>query len=577
MSKTSDITSKKAALDSKTWLAAVIAICCTELLLNAISFVSSAEYSFSWKVSLARIVLMLAAFALYRIFRSKSALWTIPLDTRSSKQRALIVLVVAAMCLSIVPLSRISGQTEWLERGAVYEDGIAATQDGNQYNYLADSFLAGRVWLDLPVSDVLLNMENPYDTPLRQQLNSTVQDDIYWDYAFHDGRYYCYFGALPCLVTFVPYKALTGLDLRTDYVVVLFAWLALISGVCLLFQLARCYFKRMRLLAFLLAVFLWYGASGILEQAFLPRIYPIPILSSLFFSCAGFAVLVRARRHFDNDGTAPKSLLALGGLSIALTLGCRPQFVIAALLIVPLFWPQIKNRLFFSAKGLPNTLCIMVPFLLVALPVCWYNYARFESITDFGASYNLTGADMTSYSFDPAIIALRMIEYLFLPPCVTSAFPFIQAINQVPSLPAILWTNEPFYGGYFCFAPATLTVFALLSKRTREKLQDCGVFWLAFGMCVTAIIVLVVICYVSGVTMRYFADFSWLIIIPTTFILWTILDVDDSGPRRGFTSLFVLIGIPLYCWTFFGTARFGALVNSSPWLVNAAEAALRFM
>ena len=267
----------------------------------------------------------------------------------------------------------------------------------------------------------------------------------------------------------------------------------------------------------------------------------------------------------------------LGGLSIALTLGCRPQFVIAALLIVPLFWPQIKERLFFSFKGLPNTLCIIVPFLLVALPVCWYNYARFGSITDFGASYNLTGADMTSYSFDPAIIALHIIEYLFLPPCVMSAFPFIQAVNQIPSLPVALWTNEPFYGGFFCFTPAALAVFTLLSKRTREQMRSHGVLWLAIGMCTAAIIILVVICYVSGVTMRYFADFSWLIIIPATFTLWAVLDDKDSNSCRGFISLLVLASIPLYCWTFLGTARFGALTSSSPWLINAAEAILRFI
>lgn len=576
-SKTNGSTVKTAKLNPKSLLTAFIAACTIELILNAISFIGSADYSFSWKVSLTRIALILIIFALYRIFRSKSPLWTVLLDMHSSKQRALVILIVAVMCLSIASLSQISGQAEWLERGAVYEDGIAATQDGNQYNYLADSFLAGRLWLDLPVSDVLLSMENPYDTPLRQQLNSTVQDDIYWDYAFHDGRYYCYFGALPCLATFVPYKALTGLDLRTDHVVVLFAWLALVSGVCLLYQLAQCFFKRIRLLAFLLSIFLWYAASGILEQAFLPRIYPIPILSSLFFSCAGFAILVRARRRFDSGDTAPKRLLMLGGLSIALTLGCRPQFVIAALLIVPLFWPQIKERLFFSFKGLPNTLCIIVPFLLVALPVCWYNYARFGSITDFGASYNLTGADMTSYSFDPAIIALHIIEYLFLPPCVMSAFPFIQAVNQIPSLPVALWTNEPFYGGFFCFTPAALAVFTLLSKRTREQMRSHGVLWLAIGMCTVAIIILVVICYVSGVTMRYFADFSWLIIIPATFTLWAVLDDKDSNSCRGFISLLVLASIPLYCWTFLGTARFGALSSSSPWLINAAEAILRFI
>ena len=83
---------------------------------------------------------MLVAFALYCIFRYQSPLWAIELDLKTPRQRVLVICVIAAMCFSIVPLSQISGQAEWLERGAVYEDDIAATQDGNQYNHLADSF-----------------------------------------------------------------------------------------------------------------------------------------------------------------------------------------------------------------------------------------------------------------------------------------------------------------------------------------------------------------------------------------------------------------------------------------------------
>lgn len=173
---------------ARVWLSAVAAIVVVEALLNGISALGDADFSFSLKVSCARIVLMGGGFALFRVFRRDSRIWLVPLDFSRRSQRIAIVAVAAVLCVSLFGLGRISGQAEWLERGAVYEEGVQAVQDGNQYNHLADSFLEGKVELDLPQSNILLSMENPYDTPLRQQLNSAAHEPIYWDYAFLPGE-----------------------------------------------------------------------------------------------------------------------------------------------------------------------------------------------------------------------------------------------------------------------------------------------------------------------------------------------------------------------------------------------------
>ena len=43
-----------------------------------------------------------------------------------------------------------------------------------------------------------------------------------------------------------------------------------------------------------------------------------------------------------------------GAVSIALVMGCRPQLAIAVLFAFPIFWRQIREGLFFTAKGLKN-------------------------------------------------------------------------------------------------------------------------------------------------------------------------------------------------------------------------------
>lgn len=565
---------------ARIWLGAIAAIVIVEALLNWASLLDAADYSFSLKVSCARILVMIGGFSLYRAFRRDSLIWRVPLDFSRRSQRVAIIAIAAVLCASLFGLSRISGQAEWLDRGAVYEVGIQAVQDGNEYNHLADAFLAGKVELDLPQSDILLSMDNPYDTPLRQRLNAEAHEPIYWDYAFYQGKYYCYFGALPCLLTFVPYKAITGCDLRTDWAVVFFACAMMIAGIALLYQLARAYFKELSLGAFLVGVAFLYCSSGVLEQVFLPRIYPIPILSALFFCFAGLAVLLRVKRRFLEDAPVSKSLLALGAFFVACTLGCRPQYVLTAVLIVAIFWPEIRARRFFSRAGLGNTLAVIVPFLVVAVPVCLYNQVRFGSPFDFGASYNLTGADMTAYAFDPPAIAARSLEYLFLPPVIQGDYPFLHAVDDVVGLPAVMWTNEPVFGGFFTFAPAALAAFALFGARTRRALKSRG----ALGVCATsailAVVVLVVAGSVSGVTMRYFADFAWLIILPATMAIWNVMaDERAQGGVRssGWLAALVLAGLPLYCWTFLATSRFGSIADASPAIYNGIEALLRFL
>lgn len=562
------------------WVRAFFVALAIEALLNWASLFACADYSFSLKVTCLRVALMLGMFALYRVFRKDSRIWRVSLDLSRRPQFIAVCILIALMSAFLLGLSRISGQAEWLERGAVYEEGIQAVQDGNQYDYLADAFLAGGVELDLPRSDILLSMDNPYDTLLRQQLNAEAHEPIYWDYAFYQGKYYCYFGALPCLLAFVPYKAITGCDLRTDWAVVFFACAMLISGAALLYQLARTYYRDLSFGAFLVGVAFLFCSGGVLEQVFLPRIYSIPILAALFFSFAGLAVLLRAKRQFLEGAPASKPLLAFGALLVACTLGCRPQYVLAAALIVAIFLPEIRARQFFSRASLGNTLAVIVPFLIVAAPVCLYNQVRFGSPFDFGAAYNLTGADMTSYEFDPLAIAARSFEYLFLPPMIQGEYPFLYAVDSVACLPAVMWTNEPVFGGFFAFAPAGFAVFALFRSRTRSSFGTRGTSCICLTCVALAAIALMIVSYVSGVTMRYFADFAWLIIIPATMVIWSLMaDERAQGDVRvsGWLAALVLIGFPLYCWTFLAAPRFGAIVGASPSLYYGVEALFRFL
>ena len=526
-------------------------------------------------LSKVRIVAMLAIWIAYRLFRPSSRIWVTRLDDLGSKGRAGLIGIFAALCVAVCAFSQLSGQAAWLEQGAAYNEGIEAIQDGNQYNHLADALLSGSVSLDLPVPDLLKEMENPYDPAERARLNAEQHDTVYWDYAYYDGQYYCYFGVVPCLLTFLPFKLITGMNLRTDIVVMLFSCLVMAAAAGLLINLKRTYFKDLSLGSFIVGLILLGLSNGVLEQAFLPRIYPIPILSALFFALTGISFWLAAKRSFDQTGKRSCCLI-VGSFCAALALGCRPQFVLTALLAFPIFWDEIKRRDFFSLRGLPNTLMVILPFIAIAIPIGLYNYARFGSFTDFGASYNLTGGDMTSYQFVPEKIAVQFLEYLFLPLQLIDTFPFICMINDTQlaqSFPLLL-TAEPFYAGFMFLTPATFALLAIAAKRVRQTLADKHLLILfAFALAIAAVNI-VVASYVSGTNMRYFADFAWFILIVAVLTIWSIEEATASRRILAFIAFLAVGGLVLYGWTFLGTARFGALYYECPTLYNALQAAV---
>lgn len=470
---------------------------------------------------------------------------------------AVIIVLALLACAFVVDLG---GQKSWNAAGAHYEPTIGHTQDGGQYAHLADSIIAGRASLDLPVSEALRAMENPYDTQTRLSLTEEGET-IYWDYAFYEGNYYCYFGVLPCLITFVPYKLITGQDLPNDQAVLLFGWGVILAVFFILIQFQRTYFRKMSLFAFLLALVFFIASCGIWDQLFYARFYSVAISSSLFFALLGIGCWLKAKRQLDQSRSSVVWLV-LGSLFVAFTLGCRPQLVLAALLALPIFWKNIKAGQFFSRSGAKNLLSVIAPFILVLIPICWYNFIRFDSPFDFGAAYNLTGADMTAYTFSIAKVAFRSLEYLFMPMIPTGEFPFFCAIDTAVNNGNIHWlffTPEPFFAGCIFLSPACLLLFALFAPSARKKLKDRSVLGLSLMSLIVALAMIALASHVSGVNMRYFADFMWLFILSSIAVFWSLSNNGTNHAVCNVMLVLVLIGLILYAWTFLAKERIGSV------------------
>ena len=493
-----------------------------------------------------RIGVMVAVAALVLLWRPGSVLWRIPLDTSSVRQR--VCLGAALGVPAVVTLAVVAWQLVAAAPLSFHARGMY-TYDFNQYDYVAQALLHGHAWLDLDVPDALRDASNPYDVATRQRLLAGGTSPVYWDYAFYRGHWYSYFGVVPAILLFLPYRAVTslfvdgGLMMPCSAAVPLLMLGFVVFGCLLVIQVvsrirpdAPIAVVSMLCVCLLLAsngAYLWYRTN----------FYSVPIAASLFLSALGLWLWLGAERRVPAcgdrargmDGAQPLSLphLAGGSVCIAANLGCRPQFVLLALLAPVLFWPQIRSivRHIHGGPTSPRVparrlarapLAVLLPALAVVVPLLAYNAVRFGSPFDFGTTYQMTVTDMTTYRQPWSNLALTAAYYLFLPLRFTDAFPFL-AISPAP-LPTWGFV-EAMPGGLFAMSPLVLAALACPFLYRRMRRMRGRRTWALLTSCLMLGLLLVVLdARMAGLGWRYIADFGWLFALASIPALLAISD-----------------------------------------------------
>lgn len=161
-----------------------------------------------FSVSPLRVALLVLVMVLVALWRPGSRLWKVPLDTSSVRQRVALGVLLAVP--GLVTAAVVVWQLVYAVPLSFHTDGMY-TYDYDQYDHVARALLDGHAWLDLDVPQGLRDADDPYDVATRQQLLADGVSPVYWDYAFFNGRWYSYFGVVPALLLFVPYRAITSL------------------------------------------------------------------------------------------------------------------------------------------------------------------------------------------------------------------------------------------------------------------------------------------------------------------------------------------------------------------------------
>lgn len=478
--------------------------------------------NFSFDVE--RLMLLLCCMAFVILFRPGSPIYRIRLKEvltiRSGEIWAIVLLTFVQVAI-LGFVWHIAGGSDPIE---TWPKKIFAFQtDYDQYARLGDALIHGHTYIDLPVSDALRNMDNPYDPDLR----SRIVDDsnpVYWDHAFYQGRYFSYFGVVPAILMYVPYQLLTGAWLKTTWAVLMLSVLSVVLISFFIFQISRTYYKESANLGIImLAIIACNIGSSIYYQVYTANFYSVPGVCSLSLTLASLSLWLLAKRR-----NISKPLIAIGSTCMALNLGSRPQFILASILALPIFWNELMHeRLFFSRKGLANTVAAFFPFFFVFVPLLAYNQIRFGSFFDFGAAYNLTGFDMTEMEF-PMQDLLPMLFYFLLQPLnLNFTFPFVNSVST--PLPA-WFPAEVSPGGLFMLCPFFFFAFILPIIIKKRGLLRNVLPCIAALLCLVIMYVDIVTC---GLAWRYYLDFAWLICIIFIFVVMELgCDLLESSSTK---------------------------------------------
>lgn len=416
------------------------------------------------------------------------------------------------------------------------------TPQEDQYQKLAEALSQGSLSLLEPVDKRLVNLDNPYDPMLRYSAFKEDSAEYRWDNAYRDGKYYVYFGVIPVLLFYLPVYLITGMHIH-NFTVCLILLILLITGYMLLLnELIKKYNRECSLGLWLISSILLCAGSFVLYAASRPDHYNVPILNALVFGVWGMWAFLRS--DSDENGRLNMKYLFIGSLFTALITGCRPQLFIFLLLDLLILKKYVFSIKYLRSKdGLSSIICFFTPMVLVAAFIMAYNFLRFGSVIDFGASYNLTLEDLIHRGFDVRRGIVGVIAIILSPVRHAGTYPFIEySIFPTSFMGQITQTATP--GGLFAVTP--LSILSLLSPvyMIRRQTRRDSLSLLAFTALISALIICILDTARAGVFERYYMDVATLLSISALFILWHIIKTNKNtapGIRAAFLSVMIMI------------------------------------
>lgn len=379
------------------------------------------------------------------------------------KKHAFVAIVTIVFCVicSIVFCNVFVGEDGGVRVGKEIEYPLTdRVENYTPYIQQADAFLKGQLHLDIEVSKELLELENPYDTSQRDNSGAPYL----WDRALYDGHYYSYFGIGPILNVYLPYYLLNDAMPSDTMVVSFYAVLATLFTCLFLYEFVIVFKKRVSVSLLSVATVAVTFSSGVLLMArSTAHFYYLVVVAGMayFASFMFFLLLALNSKH----KVARPIFFILASLSYGFILLSRLNIaLVAAFVVVPfVYFGVIRNNIGLdkennafsdvvrTTKGKIIDLCCLGSFVAVAgIFLCCYNYMRFDSMFEFGTTYQLTVNDISLNKISFGNLWEFIYHYFIHPFDVKGMFPYFR-----------LTTDKLYTYGTYTYVDTGMGLFAI--------------------------------------------------------------------------------------------------------------------
>ncbi len=390
-----------------------------------------------------------------------------------------------------------------------------APRDG-YYNLLTAAFMAGQLHLQEEPRPEMFELAEPYEPGRNARFRLH-------DASLYHGKYYLYFGVVPALTLFVPWRLLGLGELAESLAAALFATGGLLFWVAILRRLLRehCPDTPGWMQA---GAALVLGVSSVVPFILRsPSVYEVAVSGGYFF-LAGASYF-----FFTADGGFRLRLgrLGLGSLFLGLAAGCRPNLLAVApilpLLALPAWRLAPSRRRALAALTAPLALCVLLWGL--------YNHARFGSWTEFGTTYQVAGLRPVPW-FDPAAVPVAFYFHFLAPPDLRLEFPLVFPLTDYPGEAPEGFFKAPFTTGLLAHAPFILILLFAPRLLRHPPVEAAARLRWRLGVLVAAGLLLPLLTSLafSAAAMRYEVDFASLLLVPALVVL---VVADRRASRRG--------------------------------------------
>lgn len=375
-----------------------------------------------------------------------------------------------------------------------------------------EAFVNGQVALLVEPSEELKNLSNPYDISLREKEKVSAL----YDTAYHNGKYYNYFGVAPILTSILPFRLLTGKYLPLYIFNLIYISIAIFALYALYRKLIQRFVGKVSCLHFWLGLITILVASNLLILVRGLK-YDIAVTSGIAFILLALNLAISIQKE-----TKARALkLVLLGISTGLVVLSKPSFICYYLLILFFFWNSIQNL--DKKEKLKSIIIPMVPLVLLAILQMTLNYLRFDNIFEFGAKYQLSLGDVR---VDMRITFGKILEGFFLylgkmPLINPLQFPFVSLMPNYD-----FWEmnekclTQPLIG--LVYIPILFVyLFAKeILKNPKEK-EFKHFIWLVLFL--TVVLIILNTCY-GGIIEEYTIDFKLMLAVGAVLLILKVME-----------------------------------------------------